>query len=326
MTPLLLSLLMLQDPIGLDKVDLAATPVKVLEDRLTLRMPEGTKDEARRGSIMAAAEPNCRETRLVWTSGEQKIVVMVYELFQTADRDFVGQLKKVVGLWDMDVDLSAIREDGTLRICIATPRKIDASADAVYILGVFTAQADGSVQSIRMYANPAAARDAAACAVLVGKIADSIKAGSRKLTKEAGTRMLEKLDGGKRVVVDVPEGFTLTTQTGPDFQVVSILKIVPLGERAQSFNVYFGGFPGYQFKNQTERPEVRAVQGTLLGERVAWHHWSSGGKSPMHVKEALGDVPGGGGEKIHVFLVAPTTDDLGSVDSILDKLRIEEKK
>jgi len=326
MIHLIAALLMFQEPAALDKVELAAASFKTLDDRLLLRMPEGAIEEARQHSIMAAPEPNTRETRLVWTSGERKVVVMVYELFQTAGADYQAQLKKLVAGWKVEADISAVRERPGLRVCTVTPRKLDASRDAVFTLAAYTALADGSVQSVVVYVNPKAAQDPAGCAALAAKIGDSIASGTRKLSAEAGTQVIQDLGQARRVVLDVPVGFTMTVQRGPDFHVVSITKIVPLGELGPSFNAYFGGHPGYQHARQDEKPKVRTVEGFLLGEPARWHHWNTEGDDARHYKEAMGAVPGNDRLIIHIFLVAPGAEALAAVDALLTSLRIEQKK
>ncbi len=315
-------LFMVQDP--LDKVELAATPIKLLDDRLTLRMPEGSKVEARGHGIMGAPQPNTRETRVVWTSGDRKLVVMAYELFRTAGKDFEAQVRKEVGSWGLEADLAARDVEG-LRVCTVTPRKVDAAREAVYVLSSFAARKDGTVQNVSFYFNPKAAEDLDGCRALARKAAETIRAGERALAREAGARVLLDLDGGKQCVVDLPEGFTVTFQKGPDFRVATVIKFVPLGDASPSFNAYFGHHPGYHHEREEGKPEVEKSAGTMLGQAIEWRAWTMPDPKKLF-KEAILAVPGADGLLAHVFLVAPDAASLQEVEVLAGKFRVAEKK
>ena len=78
---------------------LSDAPIPLLADRLRARFPAGAVVEPRRRSIMAAPEADERETRVVWTSGARKIVVMVYEQLETAGDDLRKDVQEVVKTW-----------------------------------------------------------------------------------------------------------------------------------------------------------------------------------------------------------------------------------
>lgn len=321
---MLVAALLLMSQESLDKVELGTTAIKLLDDRLTLRMPEGSKIEARGRGIMGAPQPNTRETRVVWTSGDRKLVVMAYELFRTAGKDFEAQVRKEIGSWGLEADVAAREVEG-LRVCTVTPKKVDATREAVYVLSLFAARKDGTVQNVSFYFNPKAAEDLDTCRALARKAAETVRAGGRALAREAGARVLLELDGGKECVVDVPEGFTVTFQKGPDFQVATIIKFVPLGNESPSFNAYFGRHPGYHHEREEGKPEVKKSAGTMLGQAIEWRAWTMPDPKKLF-KEAILAVPGMDGMKTHVFLVAPDATSLQEVEGFVEKFRFVEKK
>src|SRR5215212_8795973 len=89
----LLALAALQD-------ELADPPLSLLAGRLTARFPAGSVVEARSRSNMGAPESDERETRVVWTSGARKIVVMAYEQLETAGEDFQKDVREVLKTWE----------------------------------------------------------------------------------------------------------------------------------------------------------------------------------------------------------------------------------
>lgn len=73
---------------GIGKAILAENPVEVLGDRLTVRMPQGARVEARPFPIMGATESEEHETRVVFDAGQERLVLMVNESFAFASDDF----------------------------------------------------------------------------------------------------------------------------------------------------------------------------------------------------------------------------------------------
>ncbi|HVR84675.1 MAG TPA: hypothetical protein VMU54_10215 [Planctomycetota bacterium] len=321
-----IAFLLIQEAPPLSKVDLGPTPLALLSGRLALRMPEGTIEEPRGHSLMGAPEPNTRETRLVWTSGDRKCVVMAYELFRSAGKDFEAEVRKQIGSWGLEGEVSTRPERPGFRVCDVVPKIVDPSTEAVFVLGLFSAREDGTVQYVVFYFNPKAAEDAAGCRELARKAAGTLEAGARVLARESGTRVLEELADGKQCVLDVPEGFTVTVKKGPDFQVASVLKIVPLGETGPSLNAYFGGHPRFQYEREDARPAITKSDGKLLGQATEWHRWTQEADSKSHFKEAMAPLPGSRQEVIHAFLIAPDAAGLQEVENLATKLRISDKK
>lgn len=305
--------------------ELRAEGIDLLGGRLSARFPEGATLEARRRGIMAAPESAERESRVVWTSGEKKLVVMTYELFETTDADFEKQARGVVAGWGdrtHEVKPYALK-DGTLRACSVTPAKLDLSREAVLVLGLYVARADGTVQYLAFYVNPAFGKEEASCAALARRIAETVTSGKRSLNTAAGKRVLHE-PGEQRIVVDMPAGFALTSQRGPDFTVASLTKLCPMGSPGVSLNAYFGRHPGYQHAQRDDKPDVKEEDGTLLGAKVRWHVWSAKEEtSERHVAEAIVAVPGTDGLKLHAFAVAGDAESLKALRTSMQGLRNE---
>jgi hypothetical protein len=306
----------------------------LLAGRLRVRLPKGARLEARGHSLMAAPESAQHETRVVIdaVSGavagagaalkRERLVVMSYELFATAGQDLLAAVRKDLGDDQPQPAIEAMSVAGPeLRAVAVTPASLDKTREAIPVLGVYVAQADGTVQYLDFYNNPPAAEDAAGATALARRIAATLAPGPRRLALTAGSRALS--DGLK---LQVPAGYALTRQDGPDFSVHHVRKLVQLGQPAPRLGVYVGGHPSFQYR-QVERdtarpPDVKRVPGRLLGRDIEWHRWTRGEKPPLSVtQEAI--LPLSEGERwlvAHVFFTAEQDADLAELEKIAASL------
>jgi hypothetical protein len=193
----------------------------------------------------------------------------------------------------------------------------------VLVLGLYVAGSDGTVQYLAFYVNPAFGKEGEGCAALARRIAETVKPGKRALNTGAGKRVLHE-PGEMRIVVDMPEGFALTSQRGPDFSVASLTMLRPMGSPGASLNAYVGRHPGYQHGQRDDKPKVKEEEGTLLGTKVSWHVWTAKeDKSEQHVVEAIVAVPGTDGLMLHVFSVAGDGETLKALRTSMEGIRIE---
>jgi hypothetical protein len=320
---MILALLCLAQDIG--AVPLADAPLKLLDGRLTARFPAEAVVEPRSRGIMAASASDERETRVVWTSGARKIVIMVYEQLETAGDDFPGEIRGVVKAWDEarpDAFTAAAFPLEGLRACGVTPAAIDPEREAVFIFGLFTATRDRAVQYLAVYANPEAAKDAAGCAALARRIAGTVAPGGRELVVAAGRRALHEVEG-RRLTVELPEGFVATSQKGPDFRVTSMAKLVPIGRPRPVLGVYVGRHPRLH-RERAEMPGPAVEEpGAHLGKDVIWQLWSEKG---TRYAEAILPLPDSRELLLHVWVSAPDVDGLKALRESLRTSRLEAVK
>jgi Beta-lactamase len=81
---------------GIGKAKLAEKPVEALGGRLTVRMPQGARIEARPFPIMGSPESAEHETRVLFDAGDERLVLMVKEAFAFAGDDFEKDVKEWV--------------------------------------------------------------------------------------------------------------------------------------------------------------------------------------------------------------------------------------
>jgi hypothetical protein len=145
--------------------------------------------------------------------------------------------------------------------CTALGPEIDKEANLV--MGVYVAQADGTVEELAFFINQEAASNFAAATELAQSIARTIAPGTRKLDISAGDRKLSAYEGD--LVITVPEGFVMTEQEGSDFLVYHLRKITSFSEPPAAIGIYVGDHPPKN--DESMKPNGHL---TLLGQQVQW--------------------------------------------------------
>ena len=307
----------------LAKQKLSAQPTHLLAGRLLIRLPQGTRIEARRRSIMSAPEPTQEETRAVLEAGAEKLVLMAYELFALRGDKLEASVEQALKQYwpgqgkGMTLKPLALRSPETVAV---RPAKL-MGADAVLVLGVYTALPDRTVQLLNFYVNPEAAKDEAGCRALVDKIAGTLAPGKRTLASKAGERKLAGV--GPALRVTVPAGFIATTQPGPDFVVHRLRKLAPLGGSSSSIGIYVGGHPAYQHRQQSiPDKNVRQTSAMLLGQKVSWHEWTRPRKDSTSALTAEVILPpAAGGGAMHIFITAEGAAQVGELKKVVATLK-----
>lgn len=265
----------------------------LLNNRLSISVPKGAKNEARGHSIMAAPEANESETRLVFEDGEKKLVVMAWELFRRASATYKEEVAKALKQWSeiesAPFKISTIGEHITLGI----PAEPNAEDDAILYAAAFVRHDDGTIQRIGVYFNPEFHKTPDHCADLAMKIVNSIKAGKRRLDLRAGDRNLDVLNDGFQMKLSVPDGWTYTTQQGVDFLVHNLQEVSDFGSSYASIGVYIGGHPSYHHSRIRDDSLIKEIRkAPLFGKSREWIEYSTNDSEGWRGLEIISDVPG----------------------------------
>src|ERR1035441_5781597 len=293
------------------EMELASEPVDLLAGRLATRVPTEGKTEARRASIMAAAESVEQESRIVLDYGPQKMVLMVSETFSRASSDFEAAVQKrmaptsqKVAVWDLHSPLRGVAY---------WPNTTSWTAEANLVMGLYVLRPDRTVQHLAFYLNPAAAQDLGVWERLARKIAESVADGHNNLTTEAGEL------GIAGFVATVPDGYAATNQRGPDFSVYHLHKITEFGDPESTLNIYTGNYP----HGLANGPQVRTSRTILLGAPAEWRETSRTENSETVISnEAILLIHGGmPALYAHIFLTSGNSAQMDELKRIAESLR-----
>lgn len=299
----------------------------LLGGRLSVRMPATAKVEQRGRSIMAAPEANEDETRIVLDAGEERLVLMTWELYALSGGDLVKAARAhVADAWGKKPGTMKLEEfvvAPPLAAVAVIPPRPERKREANLVFTLYVASEDSTVQFLAFYVNSAGAKDILGATKLAMAIAASVSAGSRKLAWKAGPRSFPGADVD-RLVIDVPEGFVASIQEGPDFAVYRLRKLAPLGKPGPACAIYLGADPFYQYRQAEERPDkVTTLKGKLLGRNVVWQNWSQAGRTTT---EAIVLHPKEKELSVHVFCSAGTEEEVATLRTMAETLRVDEPK
>jgi hypothetical protein len=252
---------------GLAQLRISTTKTEVLAGRMLLSVPDPAKSRAIQRGIMAAPESDSEQTRIMIDAGEQRMVLMVYELFARTDvDDLQGQAEKATRHFPMKASFRKWPLTAPLRAVAYFPAVPTKNEDANFVMGVFVASPDGSVRNFMWYVNPQAASQFEADLKLAESMAETIAPGTKTLDTSGGERELSAYSKTKSVVASIPKGYALTTQQGPDFIVHHINKMVSFGDEKASIGVYLGDHP-----SNNRDGFVGQGKATLFGKSVTWY-------------------------------------------------------
>lgn len=300
--------------------------IGLLNDRLTAAMPKGSQIEARGRSIMAAAESVESETRVVYDQGENRLVVMAWETFQRAGKDFdkqlVAEFEQISNLTGVQYKVTKINE----QVTVGVPGEIKVQGDAILYAFAYVRHTDGLVQQIGVFVNPEMHKKTKRCAELADQIVRSIKPGKRKVNTKAGRRVLESLDKQNQLTIQLPDNWVFTTDHGSSFSVHRVQRIAGFGESLPGIGIYVGGHPTYHHQHRSvEVAEKKTRKVPLFGKEVQWIEYTEDGDEDWKNIEYMQEIPGGGGLIIHLWSGAKDDEGLGQMLSILSSVKVEAK-
>jgi hypothetical protein len=296
----------------LNTLRLDSKPLKLLNDRLRVRMPAGTVLEPRQNGIMSSPSAVEAETRAVYEKDDKKLVLMAQELFCIADDSFVERL----GAWDREelkdgrtVKTTLLVDQKGYRVFQSEYAPVVTDREANLVLAAWVVNRDNMVQHVAVYANPAGARDAGMRG-LCSSILKTLAPGDRPLEAKGGAQTLSEL------VIDLPEGYATVTDPGPDFLVHWIHKISPFSRSHPSIGIYVGRHPGYLHPRTDDAAgrKVEKIQGELMGIEATWFKYTEEG---VTYREAILWSQDPGVSSIHVVISAVSEKDLEALGQVV---------
>jgi len=299
--------------------------IPLLQGRLLVRMPKGAKVEPRQ---YVTPEMPQDETRVVYEEGETKIVLRAQETFRLGHANYHQELEKTVSGWGKESGVTfstspLLKADG-FEVTQVTPSRVESTEDLVLLRTGFAHLPDNTIVIVSVSANPFAVRDAPTAANLAESILKSIAPGKTVLDRSAGVRKLYIYSDKNVLAMSLPDGFTVTSDEGPDFLVHRCWKIKPFDQPSGSLGIYVGNMPHLFHLIRDKSSMILAkVPGRLLGQKVEWFDARPrGGVSgnQSRLTEAILAKKG-----FHVFFTSRNDEEFKEFKSIAQSLKIEPK-
>lgn len=304
-------------------IELVQEPLKLLGDRLNIRMPKGA-EIARRGTGPAPDDSMAQqETRIVCDMGRKKLMLMVYETFKTATTDMDEKITTMASQMSSSgsqLQMVVLPNDTGLKVTQAIFPTVATDKQIAPICSAWIVGPDKTVQVLQCYANPKSQQDVEEFRSLWTDILKTLAPGKARLDTKARTQEF-KLQGEQVLSLELPEGSVATAGHGPDFMLYSIDRLVPFGGDSDTIGIYSGakaqyrsgarGMPG--FTTDTEN-------GDLLGAPVEWRKYT-GPKAT--IMEAIRPFPEAGQDmKLHVFFSSTSPDKLAECRKTVGTMKL----
>jgi hypothetical protein len=304
----------------LGKAKLSEKSIQVLGGRLTVRMPERARIEARPHDIMSAPETEEHETRVVFDAGQERLAFMVHETFAFVGEDFEKDVRGWVSKWKGKYRVEPVQPPtkGLKAVAVIPVDLPDhtRSDDATFVEGFFVESNDRTIQSLDVYVNAAAEKDLQGCKAIARQILLSVAAGTRRLQLAAGERRLFAFSKDSEISIMVPANTVATKEVGPDFLVHRLIVLERLGADSGHIGIYVGNHPDFE-------PGAKKGEGMMFGKKVAWHSFEQGGGM-----QALCElpVPGESHLSAHVWVQAPRVNQLQALKQAAESMKLVEPK
>lgn len=328
----------------------ADPPVRLLRDRVRVRMPAGSKEEPVGPNDIMAAFPSPEAKDLaVFESGSERIVTEAMECFAVAGRDFEGAVRT----WGVGLLRDPARPEGPLPTFavrpfqareglsgfLIQPTPVEFHGDASLVRAALVTMPDRMVMCLLVCHVDPSHRTDPSLETMAEEILAGVSPGSRQPDLRAGARDLRPPRGGDYLVATVPEGYVVLTQECTDFISFILTKVGEFGRPRSQAEICFGGCFGRfrdQYKHEMEYsyslkvdPPVASRGGLLLGRPVVWQDWTMPAHSEQpeaYVSEVLASV----GEKerplenrsLSIVAVGTSQSDLAELRRIVDGLTL----
>jgi hypothetical protein len=303
--------------------------VDLINKRLTIEMPKGSKIEGRGYDIMSAPEPDTKETRVVFDDGKKRLVLIAEEIFKTAGKKFEEKAIETLRTWgEYEKSKFTTRKIGEGTI-IGIPDSYNTEDEAILYSAVFVRNFDNTVIRLAVYFNPEFHKENTIAQALAEKIIKSIKPGSRKLNTTEDTEVFNIFSDQYKLAIDFHGNFCHYTQIGPDFLVHRVLELVEFGSNGKSISIYVGNHPGYHHREYGPGElNIETADKELFGKKIPWIIFSTKNSTDEFNAETITGIPYLNDDylKIHIFCNSITNAGLDDIFKILKSAEIKKKK
>lgn len=286
------------------------TSAGLLDGRLSILVPADAALVANRPrNLMGPSEGDENRSEIRVENGGDRLRIVAAELFARRGTLRDDELAAAIGrLIDIPADALvpfAVSPAAPLRMVAVAPDAPRALENQTTVFSAIVEDADGFLLFVGMSLDGDGV-SLAQCAGFVHAIANSVAAGSRRLATDAGWRRLGEVAGNGPVEVELPAGWAVRAQAGPDFDVWYLTQVGQLGAASPAIGVYAGGHPSFAPSGKPSR------RGRVLGERIDWYE--QGGATNGLAR--FGDL-----DVVHVWFDAASDDDAARFRAIVEGMR-----
>jgi hypothetical protein len=176
------------------------------------------------------------------------------------------------------------------------------------------AQADGTTQEVFIMTWDVGPNELDRLAAIATRMVATLRPGPRQGLTTGGRHILTTLtqQDGKRakLQIDLPQGYTLSRERGPDFSVFRVGKLAPLDAPLGGIGIYLGDFPSpFYAELGLSQDDLKKVPARILRTNTAWLERratdTAGGPDWIHREVILPMEQATDSRKLHLILAGP---------------------
>lgn len=289
----------------LSSLALEPNPSLLLDDRLSVRLPEGARTAQRRvGGLMGMAISARRELQVgVAASASGELSRMVFELidpFAYANNEREAMAAARASALTSQIGVPFAVSTPSPEVSLFEAQSLEQGRADLLVAEALVQHPDRTVLLARFYTDKAtAARGAGDVLGCARNVAGSIAPGPRALSVGARLQAFGPPAAADLLAVELPAGFAFDTDRGADFAVHTFSYVVPFGVDPLVLKVYLGGHPSRRYADAPAEVRRGNERGWVLGGEVSWSLFFD---EDIVLQEVIAKVPGGGAPLfLHAF-------------------------
>jgi len=288
--------------------------MSLIDNRLTIAMPQASYDAEMSTSIMSAAASNQEYTRIFFDRDEARMVVYAYELFLYSGGDITEDAEWLIDAWTEDDGieyyLSDIATINNIEMAIIKRPELDTSAEAIFLSSALIKMPDDTLINVSFYVNPAMLVNMPYCVYITEYLMQMIYIGERKMDTSAHSVKMWSYE------FETQKDYIVTVNTGVDFDVFYITKIVTRNENQPGMGIYIGGHPSGG--GAPSGVSYETIPDIIFGAAIEWVSYERNGIKRM---ETVFSIPGSDYFMMHIFMSAYDDKDLDDMLKIVRSLK-----
>jgi len=244
--------------------------VSILNNRVLLAFPLGSKNVARSGGIMSADPSQNQETRIILDIGKERMVFFAKEEYKLSDGDLFSEVSK--GKYESNFKNEILINNKQLLAILSTPNIVDSVNDAILVDKLIVKTQDNSIFSVGAYISPNAFKDKGQFTELSKRVFNTLVKGNRTNNRIGHTEKINIFGTKKSFKIKLPLNYTVTVDKKYDFQVIRFHKYTDyIDTNWIDVILYTGGFPWTRYKDLGfDINSSQKIPGKFLDKTIEW--------------------------------------------------------
>ncbi|HTA84243.1 MAG TPA: hypothetical protein VK783_14965 [Bacteroidia bacterium] len=302
------------------------TKLSVLNERAYFNFPAGTASTERTTDIMSAPHNVNEETRIVYSSGAEKLVFFAQELYLVSDRNLFKELCND-SAYKVNFTSKEFSGHDSMYSILSTPVHYDSSQTAILINSLLVQTPDSSLFRVDAYINAAAFTSRIQFQALTENIFHTLSKGVRTMKRNEKTEEYYLLDSTQAFYFHLPFNYCITVDQAYDFKVFKFHKFRKFTDNVWGdMLIYIGNHPSYVYMDYgLDEANAMKDSSLFLSEQTQWMFFSDNMQGIFLKEQVLQKDDNGAGAKMHVAMITNDQGLMPELTKIAEDIKLLKK-